>query len=89
MGNLIDPKQSYVIEENGISERSDDDQGSPEVNNFNIHSGKKLRKQESNEFGDGGFDYSQPPIGGTFDNTKMGNGAANMTKYQQFDTHGS
>lgn len=43
MGNIIDPKGSYVIEENGISEGSEDDQGSPPVNNFNLHSGKKLR----------------------------------------------
>jgi hypothetical protein len=92
MGNLIDPKQSYVIHENGNSERSageeiDHLQGSPPVNTFNMHSGKKLRQHDlSNDSAiqevNGGFEYSPPGIGGTFDNNKT-----NANKYNQYDSH--
>ena len=93
MGNLIDPKQSYVIHENGNSERSageeiDHLQGSPPVNTFNMQSGKKLRQNDlfiesMIHEASGGFEYTSPGIGGTFDNNKM----PSATKYNQFDSN--
>jgi hypothetical protein len=52
-----------------------------------MHSGKKLRHHDlSNDSAiqeaSGGFEYSPPGVGGTFDNNK-----SNANKYNQYDSH--